>query len=574
MLKVFNIFFRAEGTRPLLVLGCLVLASIFEAVSLSALLPAATQISGGSTDNSSPLNELVTGTLSGLGIAPGLPILIVVVVTAMVIKSVLSFAALTYAGYAEAVVATNLRRRLLKALFSADWGHFSGLQTGMVANAISVNATRAGQAYLKAARFVALTVQGLVYALVAFFVSYKMALAGCVVGLLLVVCLQGLVRLGRRAGFKQTDRTGELVAHVTDALGNIKPIKTMARQSHFLAYSADRIRKLKRALINLAVSREGLYYGQDALSAVAIGLGVYVATTYWQVPLAELVVLGIIFFQSIAIIRKVQQTYQKVSALQGAYVRTRELIDELEANPEIDTGTRVPQLRHGIGFADVSFAHGKTPVIHDATLEVPAGGITVLQGPSGSGKTTLIDLMIGLYRPDKGVISIDDVPLGDISLQAWREMIGYVPQELNLLHGSIATNVTMGKENTTRQEVAAALEAAGAMDFVADLADGIDAMVGEGGTKLSGGQRQRISLARALVFKPRLLILDEVTSALDPETELAICDHVSALRGDYTIVAITHRPAWAKIATRLYQVEAGHVTDVTKHPGVLAATDG
>jgi ATP-binding cassette, subfamily C, bacterial len=186
----------------------------------------------------------------------------------------------------------------------------------------------------------------------------------------------------------------------------------------------------------------------------------------------------------------------------------------------------------------------------------------VLQGASGSGKTTLIDLLTGLHRPSSGRITIDGVPIEQLSMRAWRRLIGYVPQELSLLHGSIRENVALGDAAIGDEAIRTALARAGADVLVSGPAHGLDSDVGEMGTKLSGGQRQRIALARALVLEPKLLILDEVTSALDPATEDQICREVAGLRGDYTIVAITHRPAWTAIADRLYKVEAGRVTAV------------
>ncbi|MGI9463189.1 MAG: ABC transporter ATP-binding protein [Aestuariivirgaceae bacterium] len=567
--RLLWIFFKAEGTRPYLVLFCLVIAGAFEAVSLSTMLPTATKIAGGPSENSSVLNSIVGDAISWFGFSPTLPVLIIVGTAALAAKSILSFLALTYAGYSVALVSVNLRKRLLKALFAANWAYFTSLHGGQIANTISVNTTRAGEAYYLAAQSVALALQGTVYLIVAFLVSVKLALAGCVFGVLTTLALSGLIRLGRRSGYKQTDRTAQLVTHLSDALGNIKPIKTMNRQEHFLAYSAAKIRSLKRSLINQAIAREGIYYGGDLLSALVIGLGVYAAAVYWRIPLPEMIVLGVIFFQVTAIISKVQRRYQKVAAVESAYVRSREQIEDLERNIERDEGHTTPTLKKSVVFKDVSCAHDDKAVIHNASLVIPAGSITVLQGPSGAGKTTLIDLLLGLHKPDSGLIEIDGVSIDDISLRKWRSMVGYVPQELSLLHGSVMTNIALGDRQISQHSVLEALQRAGASGLIDELADGIDTDVGETGSKLSGGQRQRISLARALVLQPKLLILDEVTSALDPQTEQRICDSVASLAGDYTIVVITHRPAWVEIATDLYTIEAGKVrpVPVTAVPG-------
>ena len=154
-----------------------------------------------------------------------------------------------------------------------------------------------------------------------------------------------------------------------------------------------------------------------------------------------------------------------------------------------------------------------------------------------------------------GRFLIDGVPLEAFDLQAWRRMIGYVPQDLILFHDTIEANVTLGDPNLGEAEARRALEAAGAWDFVAAQPEGLARVVGEKGAKLSGGQRQRIALARALATNPRLLILDEVTSALDPATERDICANIAALSDRFAILAITHGEAWAEIAHRVYRLE-------------------
>jgi ATP-binding cassette subfamily C protein len=179
-------------------------------------------------------------------------------------------------------------------------------------------------------------------------------------------------------------------------------------------------------------------------------------------------------------------------------------------------------------------------------------------GPSGSGKTTIIDLAIGLLMPQQGAVLLDGVPLHDIDIKQWRSMIGYVPQDTLLLHDSILHNVTLGDPKLALADAEAALRAAGAWDFVSRLPNGLDTIVGERGGKLSGGQRQRIVIARALINKPRLLILDEATSALDPESEEVVRQTMEGLKGQLTILAISHNRALVQAADHVYQMGAGN----------------
>jgi len=183
--------------------------------------------------------------------------------------------------------------------------------------------------------------------------------------------------------------------------------------------------------------------------------------------------------------------------------------------------------------------------------------LTASVGPSGEGKTTVVDLLTGLLRPQQGEEGIDDIHLAEGDLKKWRKMIGYVPQETLLLHDSILINVTLGDPELGEKEVEYALRAAGAWEFVLEMPQGIHSTVGERGGLLSGGQRQRIAIARALVHKPKLLILDEPTSALDPESEAAICETLSQLGGGITILAISHQPTIMNVADRAYNLQDG-----------------
>jgi len=155
-------------------------------------------------------------------------------------------------------------------------------------------------------------------------------------------------------------------------------------------------------------------------------------------------------------------------------------------------------------------------------------------------------------------VLIDEVPLQDLDMHRWRSTIGYVPQETVLLHDSLFNNVALGDPGVSEADVVSALQAAGAWAFTEKLTEGIHSNVGERGGLLSGGQRQRIMIARALVHRPRLLIMDEATTALDPQSEAAICETLRKLRGRQTILAISHQPALLEAADRAYRMQDGH----------------
>ncbi|MEZ5862310.1 MAG: ABC transporter ATP-binding protein [Geminicoccaceae bacterium] len=445
-------------------------------------------------------------------------------------------------------------------MLNVRWPYFTRHPVGRLANSVSLDSTRAGDAYLVATTYTATVFQAGITLVVALLVSWKVALVRLLVGALIALVLLPLVKMAKRAGNKQRQRTEDIVTLLSDTLSNIKPLKAMSRQAQFAEFFSRRTGKLRNALQQEAMSRHLMKSLREPIVAMAVAGAFYFVHTSGVVALPELLVMGVLLSRIISTLGKVQELEQRAQNLQASYWSVHGLVAEAEAESEQFTGTRQPTFNEGCSLDRVTFGYGEKPVLKNASLTIPAGQLTVITGPSGVGKTTITDLLLGLLTPQSGTVRVDGVPLDELDVRAWRSMLGYVPQELALFHDSVLANVTLGDPAFDAAAAEEALRLAGAWDFVAALPNGIEQVVGERGTMLSGGQRQRIALARALVVKPKLLILDEVTSALDPETEAAICANVRQLSGRVSIVAITHRPIWVELADRLYEVGPTGIT--------------
>lgn len=565
MLRALRLFFRAPGSKPAIVLLCLVVASFAEAFSFGALVPAVALIDSSSASSSSPIIDLARQAFNQLGIQLTIGVLTAFIAIGMTTKALLSFGALSIAALARVRLLTNLRQELIKALLSARWSYFADQRFGNIANTISTDIISAGNAYVFAARYIASLFQTLALVIVAFLISWQVMAIGIGITLLLMMILRVFLGRSYRFGLKHFERTAGLVALLVDTLNNLKALKTMNRNEPIAALMAKQSHGAQKARLKQELLKSGLQNSQDALTAIIFGAGLYIAATVLQMPLAGLVGVGVFVFRIVFTFSKGQMLLQATTENEGGYWRSLDFIARTKAAVEEDTGTIIPVLNHGCVFENVSFSHGTKPILTGINLVIASGGITVLQGASGVGKTTIIDLLTGLYRPSSGRILVDGVDLKDISLTNWRGMIGYVPQELSLLHTTIAENITLGDTAHNEHQIWQALTLAGAAEFIRELPEGLLTDVGEMGSKLSGGQRQRIALARAIVARPKLLILDEVTSALDPTTELDICRRINSFAGEFTVVAITHRPAWSAIATKLYNVSEGNVTAVENH---------
>lgn len=194
-------------------------------------------------------------------------------------------------------------------------------------------------------------------------------------------------------------------------------------------------------------------------------------------------------------------------------------------------------------------------------IAIRAGEVVAFVGPSGAGKSTIADLLMGLLAPDSGRITVDGVTLDLERLRAWREQLGYVAQDTFLFHDTIRENLLLARPGANDKQICEALELAAADGFVARLPRGLDSTVGDRGVLLSHGERQRLALARALLRKPRLLILDEATNSLDAHNEEKILGAIEGLRGELTIVMIAHRLAAVRWADVIYVVEDGTVVE-------------
>lgn len=559
MFHVLRIFFNADGRTRWTVLISLILASFAEGVGLASLLPALTVVLGDGSEETSAVHDMVRGALDLVGLPATLEVLLLVVVLGITLKAALIVLGMLHVGYAVADVATELRTTLVKSLLAVRWSYFTRQPLGRFANAMSVDATRSAQAYLLAMMLIASMLQAAVSIAVAFVINWRLALLGVAVGGLIVVLLGPLVRVSKKAGRRQQRSTQELVTLLSDTLIGIKPLKAMAREAHFLRLFQNKTKGLRKALRRQAISEHLMNALREPIFAVFAVLGFYVIQTRFAVPISELIVMAILLQRTVSTMTSMQRQLQRAVIYEAAHRAVQTVVAEARNEREESPGTRMPTLVTGLALDRVSFGFGEKTVLDDVSLEVPANRLTVLMGPSGVGKTTVADLLLGLYRPRRGRVLIDGVPLSEIDLHAWRGMVGYVPQELTLFHDSILANLSLGDPAVDQERVIEALKTAGAWEFVAALPDGLLTTVGERGMQLSGGQRQRIALARALMVRPRLLICDEVTSALDPATEAEICDNVRALDGTMTILAITHRPAWVEVADRVYEVTQGGV---------------
>jgi ATP-binding cassette subfamily B protein len=265
---------------------------------------------------------------------------------------------------------------------------------------------------------------------------------------------------------------------------------------------------------------------------------------------------------------------QTLDLYQRAMASIARIMDLLDTPIAIDSGDLVLPLREirgAVKLDNITFAyHQRNAIVRNLSLEIPAGQTIAIVGSTGSGKSTLVKLLLRFYELQSGMILLDGIDIRDLALGDLRRAIGLVSQDVFLFHGSVRENISYGSNNATLEEIIAAAKIAEAHEFIQQLPQGYDTIVGERGQKLSGGQRQRIAIARAVLKNPPILVLDEATSAVDNETEAAIARSLERITQNRTTIAIAHRLSTIRHADCIYVMESGSIIERGTHEALLA----
>jgi ABC-type multidrug transport system fused ATPase/permease subunit len=505
--------------------------------------------------------------------------LAVAIVGAGLVRLGFSVARRLIAGRVSLGVEYDLRNRMYKHLQSLELAFFDGQQTGQLMSRSTVD--------LQAVRFflgygLIFILQSLVTILVAAAVmlalNVELGLLALLPAPLIFAVAFRYGRLNRPASQEVQQRIAELTAEVEENVGGIRLVKAFAREERQLGRVRD---KAQRVFDQSMVStRLRAFYNPFIGFLPNFGLAVVLLVGGRQAIRGQITIGEFVAFYGYVnlLVSPVRMLGIALGMSQRAVASGARVFEVLDRQPQMIVPENAPALPEGDGHVElrgVSFTYdgAEEPVLREIDLDVDAGRTVAIVGGTGSGKSTLVSLLPRLYDATEGSVSIDGADVSAVRLESLRSQVGLVSDDPFLFSDSVRNNIAYAREDASQEVVEDAARRADIHDFIADLPDGYDTLVGERGMTLSGGQRQRLAIARALVMDPRVLILDDATSSVDATTEAAIKRAMRELMEGRTTFIIGHRLSTIALADEIVVLEAGRIAARGTHDELLETSE-
>jgi len=557
--------FKQYQRRFVLIIALGMLSGLSGGLGVGAVIPLFGLAAGGlglAGGDDNAISLLIKSFFDFLHLPFSLPFLVAFIAALFVLKGIINFLTKYINDKTAAEYERTLRADLFDKAMHAGWPYLINQKLGYIERVIMNDIFISSRVVVHLSTMVLSLTTLTMYAVVALNISTPITLLTILLGGALVLIFKPLF-----AKTKQVNRiladTEKLTAHlVSESILGAKIVKASAVEDKILKKSHEHFNQLKKARIKNALY---IYSVGSAFEPIGFIFVAVLFAFYFRSPGFNIIAFG-------AVVYLIQKIFAYVQAIHGSIHRVSEMSPYLQtvldfrslakANREEDGGLSKFVFRDKLEFKEVRFSYDqKINIVSGVSFAVKKGEMIGLVGVSGAGKTTIADLLLRLFSPQSGAILMDGRPAAEFDLKSWRRKIGYVSQDVFLLNDTIKNNIKFYDQTITQEEVVKAAKAANIFDLIQKLPQGLETNIGERGLRLSGGQRQRIALARTLARQPEILILDEATSSLDVQSEVAIQKAIENLKGQVTVLAIAHRLSTVIKSDQLLVLEGGSIVE-------------
>ncbi len=501
--------------------------------------------------------------------------LAVVILIAIWLRSLLNYLGQLYRGLTQCHLSDRIRKLIFEQLQSLSLSYYSQINSGQPLNSITREVSELKQVFNITANIIALGSTLLAYILSLFWLSWQLSIVAVLMFSLLSVGLSNLIAKVREASFALPQANGQLTSVAIEFINGIRTVQASATQDFERRKFYQATTKVMKAEIGVQTASatiKPLAEGVSSTVLIVIVVGAFgLLIETGQIRAASLLTFMFVLFRLIPLITHINHSREKLNSFQGSIGNIKELLRSDNKKYLINGTIPFAQLKQYIEFVATDFGYDSTElVLKDINLKISKGQTTALVGASGAGKTTLVDLITRFYDPVCGKVLIDGIDLRNIDINSLRRQMGIVSQDTFIFNTSVRDNIAYGLENIDEQAIIEVAKQANAWDFIQQLPQNMDTILGDRGVRLSGGQRQRIAIARAILRNPEILILDEATSALDSVTERLIQQSLDHLTEGRTVIAIAHRLSTIVRADKVVVLKNGRIVEQGSYGELLS----
>jgi ATP-binding cassette, subfamily B, bacterial MsbA len=481
-------------------------------------------------------------------------------------RALFNYLTQVYVDFTQLNLTNRLRKQIFEQLQAVSLSYFSTTKSGELINTITSEIERFRQVFNGVAFLFTRSLAISVYLLSMCSISWQLTLISIALFSLMAVGLSTLNKRVREQSFDVSTANGHFASTAVELIGGMRTVWAFTAQSierrRYYRASDEIVSTSTKVVKAWAMIKPLAEVIATTILIVMILIAFNGTLTNGSFQVASLLTFLFILVRLVPIIQDVNGTIAMLNSLHGAGENIKQLLRTDNKTYFQNGRIAFPGLKHKIELINVDFSYeADRPILKDIRLSIECGQSTALVGASGAGKTTLADLIPRFYDPTFGLVSIDGVDLRQFEIDSFRRKLAVVSQDTFIFNTSVYSNIAYGTEAATEAEIYRAAQLANALDFIKEMPEGFDTILGERGIRLSGGQRQRIAIARALLRDPEILILDEATSALDSVSERLIQESLEKLSLGRTVITIAHRLSTISKADKVVVLDRGRIVE-------------